>query len=51
MDRRGGISGSNIAWYHFINENKTIIVFSNSNAADVIEIREKLALAMLNQPV
>lgn len=46
MDRRGSISGSNTAWYHFIKENKTIIVFSNSNAADVVAIREKLASAL-----
>lgn len=43
MDRRGSIGGNNAAWYHFINDNKTIIVLSNSNAADVVEIREKLA--------
>ena len=48
MDRRGSIGGGNTAWYHFINENKTIIVFSNSNAADVKEIREKIAVALLN---
>ncbi|MGF2411313.1 serine hydrolase domain-containing protein [Ferruginibacter sp.] len=48
MDRRGSISGANTAWYHFIKENKTIIVFSNSNAADVVEIREKIAAALLN---
>lgn len=48
MDRRGSIGGANTAWYHFINENKTIIVFSNSNAADVVEIREKIAVALLN---
>ena len=48
MDRRGGIGGSNVAWYHFINENKTIIVISNSNAADVVKLREELAVALLN---
>jgi CubicO group peptidase (beta-lactamase class C family) len=46
MDRRGSISGANTAWYHFIKENKTIIVFSNSNAADVVELREKIAVAL-----
>jgi CubicO group peptidase (beta-lactamase class C family) len=46
MDRRGSIGGNNTAWYHFIKENKTIIVFSNSNAADVVAIREKLASAL-----
>ncbi len=46
MDRRGSISGNNTAWYHFIKENNSIIVFSNSNAADVVEIREKLAAAL-----
>lgn len=48
MDRRGSISGNNTAWYHFIKENNSIIVFSNSNAADVVQIREKLAQAMFN---
>jgi len=48
MDRRGSISGANTAWYHFIKENKTVIVFSNSNAADVVELREKLAIQLLN---
>ncbi|MGG9961680.1 serine hydrolase domain-containing protein [Ferruginibacter sp. SUN106] len=48
MDRRGNIGGANTAWYHFITENITIIVFSNSNAADVIELREKIALALFN---
>jgi CubicO group peptidase (beta-lactamase class C family) len=43
MDRRGSISGANTAWYHFLKENKTVIVFSNSNAADVTELRELLA--------
>jgi teichoic acid D-alanine hydrolase len=43
MDRRGNLSGVNTAWYHSIDDNKTIIVLSNSNAADVVEIREKLA--------
>jgi CubicO group peptidase (beta-lactamase class C family) len=47
MDRRGSISGANAAWYHFINENKTIIVLSNSNAADVVELREEFAKEIL----
>jgi teichoic acid D-alanine hydrolase len=42
MDRRGSISGANTAWYHLIDNNKTIIVFSNSNAADVVQLREEL---------
>lgn len=48
MDRRGGISGANLAWYHFINTNQTIFVISNSNAVDVVELREKIAIALLN---
>lgn len=48
MDRRGSINGANTAWYHLIKNNKTIIVFSNSNAVDVVEIREKIAEALLN---
>lgn len=50
MDRRGSISGANAAWYHFINSNQTIIILSNSNAADVVEMREKIAVAMFNPP-
>jgi hypothetical protein len=42
MDRRGSISGANTAWYHLIDNNKTIIVFSNSKAADVVQLREEL---------
>ncbi len=48
MDRRGSISGANAAWYHFIKENKTIIILSNSNAGDVTALRDKLAIALLN---
>jgi teichoic acid D-alanine hydrolase len=43
MDRRGSISGSNAAWYHLLGRNQTIIVLANSNAGDVVELREKLA--------
>ncbi len=46
MDRRGSIGGNNAAWYHFIDDNKTIIVLSNSNAVEVTELREQLAKAM-----
>lgn len=43
MDRRGSLSGANTAWFHSIDDNKTIIVLSNSNAGDVIELRDKFA--------
>ena len=49
MDRRGSIGGANTAWYHFINSNQTIIILSNSNAAVVVEMREKIAVAILNK--
>jgi CubicO group peptidase (beta-lactamase class C family) len=45
MDRQGSVSGNNAAWYHSIDDNKTIIVLSNINAVDVTELREKLAQA------
>ncbi len=48
MDRRGGIGGANVAWYHFIDSNKTIFIIGNSNAEDVVQIREKVAIALLN---
>lgn len=47
MDRRGSISGANLAWYHFLNSNQTILVISNSNAADVVGLRQQLAEALL----
>jgi len=43
MDRRGNISGANTAWFHSIDDNKTIFVLSNSNAGDVVELRDKIA--------
>ena len=43
MDRRGSLSGANTAWFHSIDDNKTIIVLSNSNAGDVVELRDKFA--------
>jgi teichoic acid D-alanine hydrolase len=49
MDRRGSISGNNAAWFHFIGRNETIIVLSNSNAADVVELRQQLAEALLGR--
>jgi teichoic acid D-alanine hydrolase len=49
MDRRGSIGGSNTAWYHIFDGNKTIIVFANSDAADVVEIRQQLAGALMEK--
>lgn len=49
-DRRGSISGNNATWIHLIDQNKTVIIFSNTDATDINEMREKFVLAALNQP-
>ena len=50
-DRQGSISGSNTTWIHLIDQKKTVIIFSNTDATNINEMREKFALATLNQPV
>jgi teichoic acid D-alanine hydrolase len=49
MDRRGSISGANTVWYHFIDNNKTIIIFSNTNAVDIVAMRDELAAAVTDK--
>ena len=46
MDRRGGIGGNNAAWFHIFDGNHTIIIFSNTDATDLIELRDKIAAVM-----
>ncbi|MBK8567943.1 MAG: beta-lactamase family protein [Saprospiraceae bacterium] len=41
-DRQGSIWGSNAAWLHLIEEQKTVIILSNTNVSDLGEIRNKL---------
>lgn len=45
--RTGGILGSNSNWIHTIQNKKTIIVLSNTNATNLFELSEKLYLASL----
>jgi len=49
-DRRGNIGGINTNWYHLIEQNKTILIFANTDATDLVEMREKFALISLDQP-
>ncbi|AYQ33708.1 serine hydrolase [Runella sp. SP2] len=41
-DRQGSISGSNMSWLHLINENRTFIVFSNTDATKLNDLRAEL---------
>lgn len=50
-DRQGDISGSKATWIHLIDQKKTVIVLSNSDATDINEMREKFVLASLKQPI
>jgi CubicO group peptidase (beta-lactamase class C family) len=49
-DRQGAIMGNNTTWLHLISDNITVIIFSNTNATPINEMREKLVLATLGQP-
>lgn len=42
--RPGGILGSNTNWIHTLDNNKSIIVFSNTNATNLYEMSEQLYL-------
>lgn len=48
-DRQGAIMGSNTTWLHLIPENKTIIIFSNTNATNINQLRNDLATIFINQ--
>lgn len=50
-DRQGEISGNKASWIHLIDRKKTVIILSNSDATDINEMREKLVLASLEQPI
>lgn len=41
-DRQGSIWGSNAAWLHLIDAQKTVVILSNTNVSDLGEIRNKL---------
>jgi len=48
-DRQGSISGSNTSWLHLINENKTFIIFSNTDATKINDLRKELVEASLTR--
>lgn len=50
-DRQGGISGSTATWIHLIDQKKTVIILSNSDATDINEMRAEFVAASLAQPV
>ncbi|OYU93232.1 MAG: serine hydrolase [Bacteroidetes bacterium B1(2017)] len=41
-DRQGSISGSNATWLHLIKENNTVIIFGNSDAVNLNDLRTEL---------
>lgn len=47
--RTGGILGANSNWIHTIQNKKTIIVLSNTNATNLFELSEKLYLASIGK--
>lgn len=50
-DRQGEISGNKASWIHLIEQKKTVIILSNSDATDINEMRAKFVSASLAQPV
>lgn len=48
-DRQGSISGSNTSWLHLIEPNRTFIIFSNSDATQLNNLRTELVEASLKQ--
>lgn len=48
-DRQGSISGSNTSWLHLIDENITFIIFSNTDAVKLNDLRTELVEASLGK--
>lgn len=48
-NRQGSIWGANTNWVHLIDNNKVIIVFSNTNATNLSELAEQLILVSTGQ--
>ncbi len=48
-NRQGSIWGANTNWLHLIDKNKTIIIFSNTNATNLTELTEQIVLVSTNQ--
>ncbi len=49
-NRQGSIWGANTNWIHLIDKNKTVIVFSNTNATNLNDLTEQLILIATGQP-
>ena len=47
-DRQGEISGNKASWIHLIDQKKTVIILSNSDATDINEMRAKFVSASLS---
>lgn len=50
-NRQGSIWGANANWVHLIENNKTFIVLSNTNATNLPDLTTKLVLLSTGQPV
>jgi CubicO group peptidase (beta-lactamase class C family) len=50
-NRQGSIWGANANWLHLIDNNKTFIVFSNTNATDLQELTAQLVLVSTEQKI
>lgn len=48
-NRQGSIWGANTNWVHLIDKNKTVIIFSNTNATNLNEFAEQLVLVSTGQ--
>lgn len=48
-NRQGSIWGANANWLHLLNENKTFLVLSNTNATNLTELTEQLVLISTGQ--
>jgi CubicO group peptidase (beta-lactamase class C family) len=48
-NRQGSIWGANANWLHLIDNNKTILIISNTNATNLSELTDQLVLVSTNQ--
>jgi len=48
MERYGRIAGANAAWFHYLNEDLSIIILSNTNLTDLGDYATKAGKALLN---
>lgn len=50
-NRQGSIWGANVNWLHLIENGKTFIVLSNTNATDLSKLTEELVIVSISQPL